>query len=106
MRDDGIGDEFIWPVETIRLERHGVQGQPVSVEVDDCMRYLTRNADPIKILDDPLKKIERDLLWKLGSARSPIDIFDKETWGGVDYTPHTKRFSQHNCGPSNTKPTR
>ena len=41
----------------------------------------------VKALDDPLIKSERDLLWKLGSARSPIDIFDKETWGGFDYTP-------------------
>ena len=64
-----------------------MQGQPVSVEVDECMQYLTRNADPIKILDDPLIKSERDLLWKLGSVRLPIGVFDKETWGGVDYTP-------------------
>ena len=37
VRDGGIEDEFVWPVETIKLERHDVQGQSVSVEVDECM---------------------------------------------------------------------
>ena len=73
--------------QTYHKKRHDVQGQSISVEVDECMRNLTRNADPIKILDDPLIKSERDLLWKLGSARSPIDIFNEKTWGDVDYTP-------------------
>ena len=51
------------------------------------MRYPTANADPFLILEDPMIKMETDLLWRLGAAESPIDLFDKTTWGDGDFTP-------------------
>ena len=51
------------------------------------MKYLTRTADQIKILDDLIIKMKTNLLWKLGGEESPVDLFDKITWGVKDYTP-------------------
>ena len=51
------------------------------------MKYLTATADTIKILDDPIIKTEMNLLWKIGGEESPVDLFDKITWGVEDYTP-------------------
>ena len=86
--DIGNTDEFVWPDENIELKSHHMTAdKKVIVNTADCMRYLTANADPFTILEDPMIKMETDLLWRLGAAESPIDLFDKTTWGDGDFTP-------------------
>ena len=51
---------------------------------------MVANAGTFTILEDPMTKMETDLPWKLGAAESPVNLFDKTTWGDGDFTPLQK----------------
>ena len=85
--DNGNVDEFVWPGETVEISGHTISGLQEKINTAECMRYLTAKADPIKILGDPLIKDVKPYLWKVASSSTPVDIFDKSTWGGDDFSP-------------------
>ena len=78
--EDGNVYEFFRPNESIDLDGQDIHGQSIDADAAKCMQYLTANADPIKILEDPGILSERDLLWKLTSEQSPINLLDQTTW--------------------------
>ena len=52
------------------------------------MEYPTAVADPAKILEDPLIKDNKVLVWQMASADTPVNLFDASTWpDGIDFNP-------------------
>ena len=60
----------------------------MKVDTRACLEYLTENVDPMKVLNDPLIKDNKELLWQMAAADPPVDLFDPTTWSSeVDYKP-------------------
>ena len=79
------GAHFEWPSEDIQLKGHDALGRTMRVNSRNCMDYLTKSADPMEMLNDPLVKMMQPDLWKLAHSASTVDIFDESTWRGDDY---------------------
>ena len=68
------------------LQGHVVYEKIIKIDTAECMRYLTANADPIKIICNlPLQEV-KPLLWKIATAENTVGVFDEETWQGVNYS--------------------
>ena len=72
----------------VKLEGHVSSGETVEINTRDCLDYLTEKADPKKILEDPLIKSNKNLLWQMASTEAPVNLYDSSTWPtGADFTP-------------------
>ena len=73
----------------IEVKGHRMTGITVKVNAKECTEHLTDNANPIKMLDDELFKLMQgpdDLIWKLATADTLVNIYNKKTWGDDDYS--------------------
>ena len=81
-------EDYCFPSETIKLENHMSSNEAIEINTRECMDYLTEEADPKKILDDPIIKNNKNMLWKIARADEPVDLFDCNTWPtGIDFKP-------------------
>ena len=86
-------ETFSFPSELVELKNHDVSHETITVDSRDCLEYLTENADPMEILEDPLIKNNQTLLWQMAAADTPVDLFERgerKTWNGVNYSPMVK----------------
>ena len=87
---DGGGDMdgYNFPSETIQLEYHDASNKTVEIDTRECLDYLLKGDrfDVQKICDDKFIQDHEDLLWQWAAADDLVNIFDKKTWGNVDYT--------------------
>ena len=81
--------DYCFPSKKNHLEGHTTTGEPVVVDTRTCMEYLIEGegTDPKKVLNDPLIKDHKNLLWQMAAADPPVDLFDATTWSNVDYKP-------------------
>ena len=57
-------EDYCFPRKLIKLENHVSSNATIEVDTRECMEYLTAVADPAKILEDPLIKDNKVLLWQ------------------------------------------
>jgi len=88
--DDSDSDDddvpSIFPDREIVLRHHQMSNGPVSINIQDCMLFITEEADRETILEMPFIKEHWYLIKKLGYAVDAVDLFDEDTWGSVDYS--------------------
>ena len=80
-------DSYVFEEEEINLLRHGQDGSPVKINARKFMEYLTKDAAVNDMLRDPLVVCQWDLRMKMAFAEDVVDLFDNDSWKGVDYTP-------------------
>ena len=73
-------EDYCFPRKLIKLENHVSSNATIEVDTRECMEYLTAVANPAKIIEDPLIKDNKVLLWQMASADVPVNIFDASTW--------------------------
>ncbi len=104
--EDGVYDGFqhSFASREIVLDHNEGDLPPFKIKTDECMEYLTEGVDPIEMLQIPLIKDNKDLLWMMAFAQpdATVDIFDAETWTvGHDFEPVLnevhKRVAPHCC---------
>ena len=59
----------------------------MKINTQKCMEYLTKDADANDMLRDPLVVCQWDLWMNMVFAEDVVDLFDNDSWEGVDYTP-------------------
>ncbi|KAK1733485.1 hypothetical protein QTG54_015773 [Skeletonema marinoi] len=62
----------------------------VRINVEECMNYLTADADPAAIMQSDFVKSHWDLIEEMGTfeyIEDTISLFDDTTWGHVDFEP-------------------
>ena len=76
---------------------------PFKIKTDECLEYLTAGVNPFQLLQIPLIRDNKDLLWKMAMSPSDatVDIFDAETWKERNFEPVLnevhKRVAPHCC---------
>ena len=82
-------DNFAYPPHNLTVTlKYRLRSKPaVEVNVRDFLTYLTDKADFEAIAKDPFISENTELLWKMASASDPVDLHDKGTWDGEDYSP-------------------
>jgi len=77
---------------------------PFKIKTDECLEYLTEGVDPFELLQIPLIRDNKDLLWQMAlqTSDTTVDIFDSETWSeGRNFEPVLnvvhKRVAAHCC---------
>ena len=63
----------------IKLKNRVSSNTTIKIETREFMEYLIAVADSKKILEDPIIKNNRELLWKMVSADRLVNIFDELT---------------------------
>ena len=80
-------DLYGFDEDEINLWHHGQDGAPVAINTRKFMQYITEIADVNEMLADPLIVCQWDLWMKMAFAEEVVDLFDEDSWAGVDYTP-------------------
>lgn len=87
--DDDIEHDFSFESDTIDMKHHYrfITDKKVSIRVDECMEYLTADADRSAIMESPFIKRHWQSIEKMGMCPHVVDLFDRATWGdGNDFT--------------------
>eukprot|EP00956_Cyclotella_meneghiniana_P013908 scaffold20456_cov91-Cyclotella_meneghiniana.AAC.1 len=77
---------FEFPDMEIEVKHHNTNGDSVKVNVRECMEYIIGKKHAADILPDPLIKDHKDLLYLMAGAEQAVDLFNRETWGTIDYS--------------------
>lgn len=85
--EDGNVSQYQFEDRDIDVSGHQMDGSTMKVNIRKCMEYLTARARANEILEDPLiKECKRGRLM-LASSSHAVDLFNKNTWDGFDYSP-------------------
>jgi hypothetical protein len=85
--EEGNDSQCEFEDRDIDLFGHQTDISAMKVDIRKCMEYLTNKARAIGILEDPLvKECKRECIM-LASLSYAVDLFDKSTWDGFDYSP-------------------
>ena len=105
--EGGDHNNYNFPSETVQLKHQDVDKGLVRVDSRECMEYLTSKCGPKEILLDPLVSENKELLWFMASAEETVDLFDKSTWGDVEYDDLVEAFHKkvaiHCCNSQRTE---
>ena len=99
--DDGFQHSF--GSKEIVLDHNEGDLPPFKIKTDECLEYLTEGVSPFELLQIPLIRDNKDLLWKMALSPSDatVDIFDAETWKECNFEPVLnevhKRVAPHCC---------
>lgn len=101
--DIGVYDGFMHSFKRrdIVLDHNEGDLPPFTVDIRECMEYLTAGVDPWELLKIPMITDNKELLLKMVQSEKVVNIYDKETWGEDDFTPIVllvhRRVAPHCC---------
>ena len=82
------------PIQVVELEFHSASNDTVTIGLQECMGYLLDGADAQAMLNDPLIKDNKELLWTMAAGDEVVNMFNRKTWAGEDYTPFSMSYTK------------
>jgi hypothetical protein len=75
-------EEESFPNSNVELEHHMINGEPIKINVAECLSWLTKNADKEKMMSNKLIQDSiSDLTEYALTTDETIDLLDLSTWG-------------------------
>ena len=83
VEDEDEGFEHKFGKKEIELDHNEGDLEPIKIQTDECMEYLTNGVNPFELLKVPLVQDNKALLWRMAAVpvdATAVDVFDSATW--------------------------